>query len=230
MCVGGLNETVLNSFLIFHKIQLYGTTLTAFGVVRTHSRDSVMGSYSDNIVDPNYNFAGAHPNAVRIYGLESFLFTMNTPGPNNITISTADGIYTVGYKSTDPSAGNSYPREFYASYYNPCPQGCICAIGVICSSCELTSYRVHNPVTVNGVAVCPCLPGFYEGADHKTCLQCTPSLYCDTCELNSMGDVDCTACKCSHHRELNSAGVPIHCTCRDTYQEPTPAGPYCVKI
>lgn len=226
----GFPGTSVKYYLIFHKVQLTGDVKTGFGVVRTSSRDNIMGPYADDISDPNYNVAITDSSAIRIYGFEGFFFLTTYFYDNVMEISTTDGVNTIGLHDTETGGNTASSHEFYASYSFPalptCPSGCFCASGSVCSSCQQHARRVASPVTVDGAAACPCYsPGFY--ADNSpVCSQCPMNSYCDTCEMDIDRQVKCTGCMCSQHRVL----VNDQCVCDDGFTEPTPAGAYCVKV
>lgn len=95
MLADGPGGTVVKSFLLFHKVQQPGTdprVTTGFGVVRSsESTRGTMGSFVKSIEDPNYNVNGVDPTAIRVYGLEMFIFLGSSLAYNIIKISTTDG-------------------------------------------------------------------------------------------------------------------------------------------
>ena len=187
------------SYLIFHKVELTGPIKTGFAVVRTYSRNNTLGSYTDSIADPTYNVAITDPKAIHIYGFEAYHVNHVYYKNNYLEISTTDGVNTIGLHDTDPYGNFAYTSEFYANYLTEtvpagCPTGCNCDSGIVCSSGKIN--HVYNPVTLNGLAYCPCYHGFFWEAD-ATCKLCLRTSYCDTCDYDIYNTFYCTACKCS---------------------------------
>lgn len=103
----GVQGSVITSFLVFHKVQQPGTNAlvtTGFADLFDVSKNAFMGDYSENIESSSYNVNGVDPAAIRVYGMQLFMFYSIAAFPNIIKISTTDGINTAVTKTTNTDA------------------------------------------------------------------------------------------------------------------------------
>ena len=114
MWAGGFANTVIRSYLIFHRVQVGGAYLTGIVSIRTTDYDNVPSPSMLDTTNSSYNPIMQNPETAHIMGFESFWYTANSNYINGLTIMSPNGLMVI--LQHDTQSHFAHIRAFAASY------------------------------------------------------------------------------------------------------------------